>query len=79
MFLSTTNLLSKSQFSIRSTIRVSNSLDSDQARQFVGPELDPNYLHTLSVDDAPCQVGKELTSQEVTDYVKSHARHLLVH
>ena len=25
-------------------IRVSNSLDPDQARRFVGPELDPNCL-----------------------------------
>ena len=59
MFLSTTNLFSKSQFSIRNTIRVSNSLDSDYTPRFVGPDLDPNYLQTLSVDEAPCQVGKE--------------------
>ena len=28
-------------------IRVSNSLDTDQARCFIGPDLDPNCLYTL--------------------------------
>ena len=32
-------------------IRVSNSLDSDQARHFVGPDLGPNCLQRLSADD----------------------------
>ena len=31
-------------------IRVSNSLDPDQARRFVGPDLDVIYLQTLSAD-----------------------------
>ena len=35
----------------RNTIRVSNSLDPDQARCFVGPDLDPNCLQRLSADD----------------------------
>ena len=35
---------------IRNTIRVSNSLDPDQARQNVGPDLDPNSLQKLSAD-----------------------------
>ena len=30
--------------SFRNTIRVSNSLDPDQARRFVGPDLGPNCL-----------------------------------
>ena len=30
---------------------VSNSLDPDQARQFVGPELGPNCLQKLSAED----------------------------
>ena len=30
------------------TIRVSNSLDSDQARLFVGPDLGPNCLQRQS-------------------------------
>ena len=33
------------------TISVSNSLDPDQARRFVGPDLDPNCLLRLSADD----------------------------
>ena len=30
---------------------MSNSLDPDQARQTVGPDLGPNYLQRLSADD----------------------------
>ena len=47
-------ILFKIYFSIiffRNTIRVSNSLDPDQARHNVGPDLDPNCLQRLSVDD----------------------------
>ena len=33
---------------IGNTIRVSNGLDPDQARRFVGPDLDPNSLQILS-------------------------------
>ena len=33
------------------TIRVSNSLDPDQARHFVGPDLGPNCLRKVSADD----------------------------
>ena len=36
--------LTFSNYSLRNTIRVSNSLDQDQARCFVGPELGPNCL-----------------------------------
>ena len=38
--------LSKNSF--RNTIRVSNNLDLDQARQNVGPDLGPNCLQRLS-------------------------------
>ena len=44
----------KFNFSINSlmnTISKSNSLDPDQARQFVGPDLGPNCLHILQADD----------------------------
>ena len=39
------NLLKINSFEkmFRNTIRVSNSLDPDQARQNVRPDLDPNY------------------------------------
>ena len=30
---------------------MSNSLDPDQARHFVGPDPGPNYLQSLSADD----------------------------
>ena len=33
------------------TIRVSNSLDPDQAQCFVGPDLDPNCLQKFSADN----------------------------
>ena len=32
-------------------IKVSNSLDPDQARHFVGPDLGPNCLQKLSAED----------------------------
>ena len=42
----------------RNTISVSNRLDLDQARQNVGPDLGPNCLQMLSVDN------KTTTSRE---------------
>ena len=41
--------------SFRSTIRVSNSLDPEQARHFVGPGLGPNCLQMLSADNTSRQ------------------------
>ena len=35
-------------------VRVSNSLDPDQARRFVGSDLGPNCLQRLSADDKSC-------------------------
>ena len=37
-------------------MRVSNILDSDQARRFVGPDLGPNCLQILSADDTRRQI-----------------------
>ena len=37
--------------SFRNTTRVSNSLDPDQARHYVGPDLVPKCLQKLSADD----------------------------
>ena len=42
------NLNSKE--SSRNTLRMSNSLDRDQAQHFVGPDLGPNCLQMLSAD-----------------------------
>ena len=39
----------------RNTIRVSNSLDPDQTRHFVGSDLDPNCLQMLTADDTSRQ------------------------
>ena len=50
---SSADFFSKSTFSkntFMNTIRVSNSLDPDQVRHFVGPDLDPNCLQRLSAD-----------------------------
>ena len=44
-----------SRNSFRNIIRVSNSLDPDQARLLVGPGLDPNCLQRLSIDVASGQ------------------------
>ena len=49
------------------TIQVSNSLDPDQARHFVRPDLGPNCLQRLSADNKSPLAGKELnTKQRVT-------------
>ena len=45
------NQLFFSKNSFRNTIRVSYSLDLDQARHFVGPGLGTNCLQRLSADD----------------------------
>ena len=39
---------------------VSNSLDPDQARHFVGPDLGPNCLQNISADDKSSLVVNEL-------------------
>ena len=41
--------------SFRNTIRVSNSLDPDQAQHCVGLDLGLNYLQRLSADDTGIQ------------------------
>ena len=54
LLLSPADFFSKLTFlknSFRNTIRVLNSLDQDQDRHFVGPDLGPNSLQRLSVDD----------------------------
>ena len=54
LLLSSADIVSKSIFSknsSRNTIRISNSLDPDQDRQNVCPDLGPNCLQKLSADD----------------------------
>ena len=45
------------------TIRVSNSLDPDQTRYFVGPGLCPNCLQRLSADNK----DKDLNTEQLVD------------
>ena len=40
---------------------MSNSLDPDQSRCFVRPDLGPNFLQMLSADDRRLLAGKELS------------------
>ena len=46
---------------------MSNSLDPDQARHFVGPDLGPNCLQRLSTDDKVPLSGKELNTEQFLD------------
>ena len=43
--------LTLSENYFRNTISVSNSLNPDQARQHVGPDLDENHVQRLSADN----------------------------
>ena len=65
------------------TIQVSNSLDPDQSRHFVRPDLGPNYFQGLSADNKmsgwiwvqtvckgyqqTTKVGKELNTKKLVD------------
>ena len=67
-------IFSKSTFlknSFRNTIRVSNSLETDQGQQFVGPDLSPNCLKRLYQQMA--LVGKELMYKK-----KTHIIHIII-
>ena len=50
-FLSPADFFSKLLFFFKNTIRVSNSLDPDQIKHFVGPDQGPNCLQSLSADN----------------------------
>ena len=53
------------------TPSVSNSLDPDQARHYVGPDLGPNCLQWLSADDTVA------TSRERVKFLKETGRKLV--
>ena len=55
------------------TIRVSNSLDPDQAQHFVGPDPRPNCLQMLSADDTCKQRGRGIQKGELGLVVLSSA------
>ena len=72
MFLLSADL-SKSLFSkisFRKTIRVANSLNPDQARRFVGPDLYPNCFQVLSTDDTSRQRVNTYTQLDVYLWLK---------
>ena len=48
-----------SKYAFRSPIRVSNSLDPNQDRHFVGPDLRPTCLQRLSPDDKTSSLAKK--------------------
>ena len=52
--------------SFRNTIRVSISLDSDQDRHFVGPDLGPNCLGNQQMTKVPVSI------ERVTAVVRLH-------
>ena len=49
------------------TTWVSNSLDPDQARHFVMPDLGPNCLQRLSAEKKSPLAGKELSTKQFVD------------
>ena len=60
-FLSSTVFFFQNPFfqkNFRTTMRMSNSLDPDQARHFVGPNLGPNCLQKLSANDTRRHIVK---------------------
>ena len=57
--------------SLDATTRVSNILDPDQARHFVGPDLGPKCLQRLSTDDKSSLVGKELDTEHLVILLSS--------
>ena len=56
LLMSSANFFSKLTFQkiLSGTLSVLNSSDPDQDRHFVGPDLDPNCLQSLSADNKSC-------------------------
>ena len=59
------NLLFEYLLSGKPPARVANSLDPDQVRCFVGPDLGRNYLQSLSASDAGTCIEKILSEEGV--------------
>ena len=56
----TSAYLFQNQLFSKNSFRVSNCLDPDQDRHYVGPDLGPNCLLKLSADDKSPLASKEL-------------------
>ena len=50
LFVFSNNFFKKKKKYFRNVIRLSNILNTDKARHFVGPDLKPNCLQRLSAD-----------------------------
>ena len=57
--------------SFGNTIRVSNSLDPDQARHCVGPDLAPTCLQRLLADDTSIQRVRGVNSHRTISEMKN--------
>ena len=75
MLLSSTDLFVQNQLFCKYH-QIVNSLDPAQDRRFVGPDLGPNCLHSLSADETE---GKEIACDGVCFisyiYMKRRMRH----
>ena len=58
----------------RNCFWASNSLDPDQARGFVGPDLDPNCLLRLSADDTSRRRVNHIFKQHILGFHSSHTQ-----
>ena len=79
--LSSVDFFSKSTFSkksFRNTIKVSNSLDPDQARSFVRLDLGRNCLQRLSADDASKQRLNDSTGDDYFSQCVQYASKFLL-
>ena len=56
----------KSYFANRNTISVSKSLDPDQTRHFVWPDLDTNCLQRLSNENTYISIEKDCRESKLT-------------
>ena len=54
---------------------MSNSLDPDQARRFVGPDLGPNCLPRLSADDT----GRQRVNESPQFFFRGILREVYMH
>ena len=69
--MSCADFFSQSTFwknSFRNTTRVSNNLDPDHARQLVRPDLDPNCLQIVSVDNISRHTVKRFIMQIMVEF-----------
>ena len=73
------SLLTKLTNSFRNTIRVSNSLNPDQDRHNVGPDLGPSCLQMLSADNQKLPLArKELIMRQKWQFMQDNNTRLIL-